>query len=346
MTPSATPPPAPGRPPLSPRRLLVNTGVSLLVAAGLGWFIWQRADTAELARVLRGVRWEWMVVALVTFLGYHAWRAERLRLLMDPPGERLRLLCTMCIQGLVNQVLPAGLGELALVWLLRRVHGVGAYRGMAFVIATRVVDALFFTLAFIVTVLLMADSLPAPFVHATLLLGGGILGGTGVVAVAAGRYGGRFLRERGDQGTRAGRWARRHLRELALELRALPGPRRLALLGAQTVIMWAVLCVTFLCIIRALGAGLSGLQVIALFILVFPASVLPIKGLGNVGTHETAWYLVLLLLGMSAQPAATLAFSSHILFFVIFLAAGGLGAAGALALSAGAPAPGVEQPAP
>lgn len=294
----------------------LKLGLSLLVAVALAWHVSRYLDDDSLPALRARLRPEWLLAALGVFLIYQLIRARRFQLLVGQPHLSLGgLFDTMSIQGMLNMLLPAGLGEPALVLLLRRMHGVQAHRGLASLVAARLADLL------LVSVLLPVFALvsPTPLPTQVFWLMVGLVGCFPLALLAL---------------------------VLVLRLRHLPWLRRLSHHGdrvvfalneirARGVMGRALLCSAgmvlctyglFLCTMRALGSPLDATLVAALYLIQFPVSLLPVKGVGNVGTHHAAWFYALLILGVERGEASLLAFGSHAVFFAVICAAAGIAA--------------------
>ena len=67
-------------------------------------------------------------------------------------------------------------------------------------------------------------------------------------------------------------------------------------------------------------ANLHCYEMLLLFLMVGAINVLPIRGVGNLGTHELAWVVPLSLLGYSRSSAILMAFGTHAIVFINLLA--------------------------
>ncbi|MDH5638153.1 MAG: hypothetical protein OEZ04_06645, partial [Nitrospinota bacterium] len=55
----------------------------------------------------------------------------------------------------------------------------------------------------------------------------------------------------------------------------------------------------------------------------FSVNLLPVKGVANFGTHETAWFIALRAFGVDPSMAALLGFGSHAVILVMHSLLGG-----------------------
>ncbi|MEW6139812.1 MAG: hypothetical protein AB1733_16440 [Thermodesulfobacteriota bacterium] len=73
----------------------------------------------------------------------------------------------------------------------------------------------------------------------------------------------------------------------------------------------------FLATVYALNFELTVGEVMFIYVALIPFSLLPIRGIANIGNHEATWFLVLKLLGTPNADAAALAFGSHVLLLLV-----------------------------
>jgi len=200
-------------------------------------------NLADLLTALRGANYGLVLgTALLTALGMWA-RAVRWQLLFYPlTGLPLgKLLSVLNIGYLLNNILPARLGDLARAYLIGQLTGVSKARALSTVLVERVVDVL--VVAFLLAALLPFIPVPEWAARPGLLLGLAVLALAGLlVALARGRQRATSLVERL---LRLSPWLeRRGARQLVnalldgLEILRFPGPA--ALLGVGSILIWSV----------------------------------------------------------------------------------------------------------
>jgi uncharacterized protein (TIRG00374 family) len=282
----------------------------------LAALVWHFVDPVEFLAVLKGTSPAWLGASIGCFLLYQWWRMRRTALLLAiEPGARL--YSTMCLQGAANDlVLPAGTGEAALVYLLKRWHGAEYHVGLASLVVGRVVDLALFGALFVALIAAFGNQLP-DLLLAIMAALAGILLVAGIVL---------WVLLRSGQSSAAASSERRWRREIARQLQAFSAALRqihtrriYAVLVLQSAAMWVTMYLSYVALMLALNATLSFAQVLLLYILVFPVDLTPVKGVANFGTHEGVWFLALQVLGLEPARAATLSFASHILILVTLL---------------------------
>ena len=95
-------------------------------------------------------------------------------------------------------------------------------------------------------------------------------------------------------------------------------------LAFLSIVIWITLYLFFVTSCKAIHAQLSYYELLFIFLMMWPVELLPIRGAGNIGTHELGWVIPLSLLGYS-QPFATLiAFGTHAVLYINLLVIVGL----------------------
>lgn len=279
-------------------------------------------DRAQVAATIAQTEPAWLGASIGCFLAYQWFRMRRTALLLAMPPSG-RLFATLCLQGGANDlVLPAGTGDAALVYLLKRLHGAGYAQGLASLVAARVADLGLFTLLFAALALGSSGALP-PMLRAIMASLAALLVATGVGLWSVGRMG-RWGASAPARSRRARLAAA--LERISAELREVHARRIYPPLLLQSTAMWIAMYLSYVALLRALDAPLSDWQVLLLYVLVFPVDLSPVKGAANFGTHEGVWFVALRVLGVEAGAAAALSVATHLLILAKLLASVAIGA--------------------
>jgi len=286
--------------------------ISALVTLGLVIMIWRYLDFEHLTRVLVHLRWPWFAMS-VAMLGFAQWlRACRLHRLLHISGGRWRLFNTICLYGLLSNTLPTGLAEPSLVYLLKKKHDIPLYSGTAVLLAVRLADLMIMSVLLLIVSLSARRRLPVEIV-----LFSGLFLAVLLAVLGLGRI---WLENQGIfqriKGPRLMGWLSKHLAALAQAFESIRVPGSLGPLVVYSVSVWLVMYLCHLAMIYALGVRLSGYAVMLLYLLTFPVKLLPIRGVGDFGTHEAVWFVASIILGLEAADSALLGFGTHIIFLM------------------------------
>lgn len=302
------------------RKLLIGSVVSLaflyLAVRGISW--------NEFVDAIRRTRWVFLVPAVVVTMLGHFSRAIRWKFMMAPIKACgiSRLWSATAIAFMVNNVLPARLGEFVRAIAIGRTERVSKSASFATIVYERVVDV--FVLILLTWYCLVKISAPAWLARSTEVL---IVFNVALFALLFGmvRWRGRFRSSLARLLRRlpAGLQRRVHYSADAFidGLAVVTRPRSLFPIAALSVVVWgcAVLGVYF-CVL-ALGLQTPFLASVFLIVLVSLGSMIP-SAPAFLGTIQ---YACVLGLGVYAVPRGeALAFSTvyHATTFIPITVAG------------------------
>ena len=294
--------------------------LSLVLAVGVMAFLLAKINVAELVQVLMGTSPAWISLGVLLFLLNQLLKALRYRILLYSKRDDFsRLFSIQCLQALLNGLLPAGMGELSYIYLLKRWYQTPIPEGASVLLVARATDVGLFAALFIALEVFAWDRLRNPYLQSVAILmialaifllalyayivrrGGGI------------RWLKRFNQLRWGQPLR--RFVEQYGTQVLNTFERIP-PSRYFVSVIFSTLMWMVMFGVFYSTINALHYDLSIEETLFLFLILWPLSLLPIKGIGDFGTHEGGWTLALFLLGYSSQEAIVLAVGSHMIFLL------------------------------
>ncbi|MDH5510342.1 MAG: flippase-like domain-containing protein, partial [Nitrospinota bacterium] len=228
------------------------------------------------------------------------------------------LFGAMCLQGLMNSILPSWLGEAALVYLLKRFFGQGIHAGTAAILVVRTADLAFIFLMFTFMALFLLEEITRPFITVALVMLAIIAAATVFILVITRMGDGLGLARQGVAGKVA-----EHLQKLSLALADVRERNIMAPMLALTAAMWLAQYLVFVALVWALRVDLSLTVIFGVYLIGFSVNLLPVKGVANFGTHETAWFIALRAFGVDPSLAALLGFGSHVVILVMHALLGG-----------------------
>jgi len=222
-----------------PRARVWKVAAGLLLSAFALWLTLRHVDRADFVRAIAAARLPWLLLALAAFVLMFVLRAARWAVLLGgtPFWTTFHALT---IGYMMNAILPLRAGELGRAYVVSDRTGVGMARALSSVVVERVVDLASVVLLF--AGFAVRVPMPPAFSRAASLGAVAVVVAVaaGVVVVAKAKAFEAIVRRRlpGGGARFAGAWARFH--ELCDGLRAVGSTRRLGLLLALTVGIWAV----------------------------------------------------------------------------------------------------------
>jgi uncharacterized protein (TIRG00374 family) len=272
-----------------------------------------RVDLAEVRRAFSHVNYLYLLpTSLVICLGF-ATRALRWRYMLQSQ-RRIGIggaFSAMMIGYLVNNLLPARLGELARTYVLRREEGVSMSFSLATIVVERVLDSLVVVACLIVTLPLFSTS---PSVRQSAYLGGGILAIALAVSALSTRWEQPILtlmvRVTGRFSTHVGEMVAGVLTNFSAGLRTLQS-RFLVPVFVLSLLAWVTSAVTLYLVLLSMGISISLGGTIFTTALLGISMMVPASP-GSLGTYEFFATSGLVLLGVERAQALSLSLLLHI----------------------------------
>ena len=313
---------------MSRRRWLQAAGlliVGLLILYGL----LRSVHPTEVAAAIRRASLGWVLLGMLSSLGFLAIRSWRWQLILSASSDRATFGDAAAVTAVgfgVNSVSPFKLGELLRIGMIAQRTDVGIGEAGATVVLERVLDVLALLVLAIATALLSGERSNA----------GGVWSGLAVLsAISIGAYVMILNRTRTVSVVeRLSRFLPDRLREPVVNLTdsvlrglaLLRSPQRFATSGLLSLVIWVIPTLGLVAYFRAVSPNLPFMTLylaLTLFVITQAISVTP----GSVGTYEGLFLLVLSAFqGGPASTLAAVAVISHVGGIAALLLAAALGA--------------------
>lgn len=117
--------------------------ISLLIAAGLLWYVFRGFDLDTLLNKLKEVDYRWVALAIGVFFASHTLRAYRWNVMLYPLGyahlTTFRTLLAVMVGYFANLIIPR-MGEVSRCGILKKTDDIPITNALGTVVAERVVD--------------------------------------------------------------------------------------------------------------------------------------------------------------------------------------------------------------
>ena len=305
-------------------RALLRVTLSVLLTALLVLLLleWTGTDIAEVWATLRALDPAVYLSALAVQALIYPVRALRFALLM-PPAHRpamARLLPVTAAHILAANILPAKVGEAALVFYLRRSAGVAGAHGLALLLVSRVLDFATIAGGLSLACLSLGAAGVYPELHWLIPLGEALVFPTLALI---------YLASRGERVVAVASWLVRALRldRLALGRRLLTladrlrsalsevGRRQLLWGGLATIPVWLLVFSFYALLARGLGMeSLSFPAAVFGASLAILSTLLPVNGFAGFGVQDAGWVAGFTVLGIGADLALSTGLAAHFVY--------------------------------
>ena len=290
--------------------------VSVIAGGGLFAFFLYKLDLRAFQEILSQASIPWIAASLLFFCLQIVVRAFRLIWVFDP--GRIGIKQALVIQNLhvpLTNILPAGLGDASLLYLLKRVAGVNFGAGAGCYLVLRTIEVSMCLLMFLALTLngSVISGITGEIMTRSKIIAAIIL--IGVVAfyfiLLSARFQGLIasLQNRDFPG-----WVQRILHlidEIRRQIKHSLGSRGFVLVVMYSAVFYVFVFFNLYSVFRSFHADLTFAQVFFFFVMLFPFQILPIKGPMNAGTFEFSWVVLLVLMGLGKKQAVVLAFAGH-----------------------------------
>lgn len=286
-------------------------------------------DWSYALRTLHRIDFGWLVWALVVFAINYWLRSIRFRMLLNRgPGGNSELLAVTMLHGLFNYLLPAKSGEFSYLVLAKRHLEVPLPESTATLITARFFDFGVIALLLPVAVHQFYHEMPRWLILSSAAYCAVVLAAA-VLLVS-------YLRTSEGEAPRPGRGltarARNAVNAVLDSLRTIDQRRLYLRLWIVTSAIWVCVLLNYYFITASLGFEPSFSQMAVISIILIPLTLIPVQGIANLGTHEAAWVAAFTMFGYSLESALTIAVTSHVVMFAMFVV---LGIAGYTLMAAG-----------
>ncbi len=289
-----------------------------LAGLGLAYYLWQQIDSAELFKSVATPHWKWLMIGFICYSVTTYLRAKRWHMLVYPKQSEVMMMSLTSFHTLLNNVLPARLGELTYIYYLKKLGQVSVLTGTATLLIARFYDLLALILCFSLGLLWVWTQIQVSlikFLIAFVIMVPLFLGilihffsSTGYARFALGVRRVFNLRSASlDKILDLGQ-------KLVDEMSKIAHGSKRPVLFLFSIGIWLVKNFAFLCILWGVGFNIFTWNNM-LFGSAFSelTTVLPIHGLAGFGTVEGGWTLGFLLLGLPKELVISSGFAFHII---------------------------------
>jgi len=315
------------------RRIGTQVIVSSLVGVLFLLLAFRNVSFGELATVLAGFHWPWLLAAvsvsfLLMILRAWRWQLELLPLEHVPMG---RLWAVTAAAYTAINLIPARLGEAVRPWLLSKFSGVRLSQAVGTLVVEKLMDS-FCIVTYMVVALLLSEQLPAWARRGALFPAAFTALFAGVVALAYWR-GEQFV-ERRVAVLLPERFAAgllRIVRAVLEGMQVLPDGRLLARVFAVSLLLWALPILSSWIVMKGFGFPVPFSAALLVFLFIGIATALP-NPPAMVGPFQYACILALGIYGVAQDAALAFGLLLNALQVLTIVAQG---VVGALALGLG-----------
>ncbi len=312
-------------PPGSFSRHLKTVIVTLVALACLVW-VFHDINPGEFYRTFTGVRWEWVVLAVVMDVLSYVVQGVRWRLLLRGKGDISLLRVTQAIYAglFTNELLPLRAGELVRVYLVSRWLSRSFLSVFPSIAVERLFDSVW--LAAMIGLCAFVVPLPRQLMESEKILGVMVLAGTVLFLYLVFREEKKLESEsfyllKHPSMMKPLRIIKDFIDRFALEIKEIGLGRGFYLSFGISVFVIVLEAVAFWLVMYAFNIGLTFPEGAAVFLIVHLGTAVP-NAPGNVGTYQFFTVVGLSIFGVEKSAAAGFSVAVFIVFTAALLGLG------------------------
>lgn len=295
--------------------------IPLLITVALIIILFSQISLENFLNTISGISPFWVLVGLLCYSISYLFRAIRFRMLLGNKIALKEMYPLVCLHYLANNILPARLGELSYIYLVKKLHRIPAAEGIASLTIARVFDLIALSSLFLLSATFVED-IPAVIANSFMVMGVAML--LLVVSLILIIYSGqRFvdLLERifnvlGIKKSRKIEFILTKSRETVDSFHVIKSKKVILYTLVNSFAIWFFLYMMNLSLLRGMGLNLSLALVILGSTFALLVSIVPVPSVANIGIYESAWALAFISLGMGKEIAIASGFAVHIIILL------------------------------
>ena len=304
-----------------------KTAVIIILTLALTVFLLYQIPLRDIPATLSGIKPVYWIGGFVLYAFSYFFRALRFRVLLRQRISLKGLFSIVCMNNMLNSLLPARTGELSYIYFINRNHGIALGKGIATLVVARILDfiiisGVFFISALFVTELPRVVSNTLTSIASVLILLMFLL----ILLV----YRGQSLRNKIETALTKLRLNNWHPmvfliqkgNEAAESFKAVQSRKVLLYSFVLSILIWSSNYIMTYILVSQIGINLPAWEIILGVTFIVFLALIPIPSVLGLGAHEGIWTLVFMTLGISKGLAISSGFGYHILIIVYYLVLG------------------------
>ena len=313
------------------RRLWLTRLLSILLPLLIVALLLTQVTWAEGAALLQAVSPFWVTLGVLFYLATNIVRACRIKALLPEYSLNFwRLGSIVIAQSMFNNILPARVGEVAFVYLLRKHEAITVNQAVVALVVARITDYLAVATFFIIAALALLSELPPT----TDIIVGLVMVGMGVIVVlllSLAWLGGQslliigwVLQKFGLAEHRLAIWGMEKGTQLVAGLASTQSPRRLLGVFGWSLGVWALTFGWFFAFLQGVGIQTEGYRLVVGSTFAVLSKAIPFISTGGLGAHEAGWTMGFVLVGFETSTAVLSGLAVNLLTLIASIIAGGI----------------------
>ncbi len=294
---------------------IIGASLSIIIII----FLLSKTNFNTVFETFKHITWPWIAAGLIINMAITALRAYRYRVLISTKVSFIALLKLTAIYNLLSNVMPMKTGELSYVVIAKKTKLMSTSEGLVSWIVSRILDLLslgILFLAMMITVhvnnsLLKSAQLIIICIVTVLII---IL----TISMMKGKYMVKIAEKISNKlkikSYRPVRYLLDRAKKTAQAFSKIRKPATIIKSLSISIVIWLLQTLLLLTVLKGLGLdNITVIQAISVLVILGLAIIIPIPGIGNIGTYEAGLSLALISLGVETNSAIAYAIGVHII---------------------------------
>ncbi len=286
-----------------------------LVTVALILTLFSQLSPAKFFNVVSRISPLWVLAGFLCYLLSYLFRAIRFRILLDNRIALKDMYSIVCLHYMANNILPARLGELSYIYLVKKLHRIPAADGIASLTIARMFDLIALSFLFLLSAF-SVENIPAVIAESFMFIGFAVL--TLVISLTLVIYGGQkfvnmveriFMRFR----IKRIEFLLGKARETIDSFHVIKSKRLILYTLVNSSAIWISLYLMYLFLLRGIGMEFGLAFIILGSTFAALTNIIPVPSVANLGIYESAWALAFISLGLGKETAIASGFAVHII---------------------------------
>ncbi|MFH1317248.1 MAG: lysylphosphatidylglycerol synthase transmembrane domain-containing protein [Candidatus Woesearchaeota archaeon] len=306
------------------KKKIIKNVIFGVIALGLIWLLLSQITFKSLFETLKNADIQLLFVGFVLYAITYLFRTLRFKALLNDRINANKLFKIVSMHALLNNLIPARLGELSFVYFTKRIGNVKSAQSISALIIGRVMD---FTVSLIIFSIALLNIGEIPSIMSSILkimsiflllmimilfiliftrynIYKIVLRLCELLKIGHYRIIGFFLIK---------------IKEVIEEIKNIKSRKKIVQVIIYSILIWASFLTSFYFMILSLNIQINIWIIMIAFIFLMWASILPIHSFGGFGTSEGAWAIAMIALGIGKEQAIISGFSVHIIMYIFVL---------------------------
>ena len=299
---------------------------SAIITLALVAILLSQIEVADVVNMLTSIEPVYLVVGFGLYVLSYFFRTLRFHILLNKHVGIKDLFNIVCVHNMASSILPARIGEISYIYLIKKKHNIPTGEGIASLVVVRLFDFITISLIFFISALFVRD-LPEVINKAIWIIAGVAIFMV-LILIALVSFGNpsmgvvtKIINRIGVGRIEMIKYLLQKTNETVQSFKVV-NSKQVIWIFIFSMLIWVCNYSMGYILIKEMGFRIPIFNILIGFTFSVFASILPIRGIGGFGTSEGVWTIVFMSLGVSKQLSIASGFGYHILVTIYYLIIG------------------------